>query len=85
MSKVETVKIQKSVFEGQVKEGKSLEFLMEFYGLKESQIRKAVKDAGLKLKRQIAPAFVFVDETSTATETAEASAKEEAKKDESIF
>lgn len=84
-----SVKIVKSVLEEQIKSGKSMEFLMENYGLKKSQMKKAVDATGLKLKRQIVPAFVFAEETTEASTDEAPAAKEEvvadAKKDENIF
>lgn len=56
------VRISLELLTKQVEEGMKRKELAEYYGLPEMQMAKALKQAGLKIRRFHAPKFEFVEE-----------------------
>lgn len=56
------VTIVPSVLKNQVEEGMKLKELASFYGLPETQMKKALQAQGLKIRKFHAPKFVFLEE-----------------------
>lgn len=61
--KKEPVKIILSVLKKQVEEGMKKKELAEYYGIPETQMTKALKAAGLKIRKFHLPSFKLVEET----------------------
>lgn len=61
----ETVKINLNVLTQQVEEGMKKDALAKHYGISVVQMGKALKDAGLKIRKFHAPAFELVTEEET--------------------
>ena len=60
------VEIKKSILTQQVEEGWKRKALAEYYELPETQMAQVLKDAGLKIRKFHAPAFVLVtDDVAT--------------------
>lgn len=57
------VTIIPNVLREQVEQGMKLNTLAEHYGLPKSQMKKALKQLGLKIRRLQEPKFIFADET----------------------
>jgi hypothetical protein len=57
------VTITPSVLKKQVEEGMKLDALAKHYGLPKTQMKNALKQLGLKIRRLQEPKFVFADET----------------------
>lgn len=57
------VTITPSVLRKQVEQGMKLDALAEHYGLPKTQMKNALKQLGLKIRRIQEPKFVFADET----------------------
>lgn len=57
------VTIIPNVLREQVEQGMKLNTLAEHYGLPKSQMKKALQQLGLKIRRLHEPKFVFADET----------------------
>lgn len=62
------VQIRKAVLAAQVEEGMKKEELMEYYGLNNAQMGKALKAAGLTIRKFHAPAFEFIEEEEVVAE-----------------
>jgi len=60
-----TVEIKPSVLREQVEQGMKLDALAEYYGLPKSQMKKALQQLGLKIRRFHEPKFVIVSEEET--------------------
>lgn len=58
----EPVKITLAVLRKQVEDGMKRKELSEYYGIPEVQMAKALKSAGLKIRKFHGPAFQLVDE-----------------------
>ena len=56
------VKIQASVLKQQVEEGKKLKDLCEIYSLPQSQMKKALQQLGLKIRKFHLPKFEIIDD-----------------------
>lgn len=56
------VKIQASVLKQQVEEGKKLKDLCEIYSLPQSQMKRALQQLGLKIRKFHLPKFEIVDD-----------------------
>lgn len=59
------VEIKPSVLREQVEQGMKLDALAEYYGLPKSQMKKALQQLGLKIRRFHEPKFVIVSEEET--------------------
>ena len=59
------VEIKPSVLREQVEQGMKLDTLAEYYGLPKSQMKKALQQLGLKIRRFHEPKFVIVSEEET--------------------
>jgi hypothetical protein len=59
------VTITPSVLREQVEQGMKLDTLAEHYGLPKSQMKKALQQLGLKIRRLHEPKFVFAEEEET--------------------
>ena len=59
MNKKQVVKINPKVLAQQVEDGLKLDALAEFYGLPKTQMRKALKQLDLKIRRFHKPLFEF--------------------------
>lgn len=59
------VEIKSSVLREQVEQGMKLDALAEYYGLPKSQMKKALQQLGLKIRRFHEPKFVIVSEEET--------------------
>jgi predicted transcriptional regulator len=57
------VTIIPNVLREQVEQGMKLNTLAEHYGLPKSQMKKALQQLGLKIRRLQEPKFIFADET----------------------
>lgn len=57
------VTITPSVLREQVEQGMKLDALAKHYGLPKTQMKKALQQLGLKIRRIQEPKFVFADET----------------------
>ena len=60
------VEIKPSVLREQVEQGMKLDTLVEYYGLPKSQMKKALQQLGLKIRRFHEPKFVIVEENEQA-------------------
>lgn len=60
------VEIKPSVLREQVEQGMKLDTLAEYYGLPKSQMKKALQQLGLKIRRFHEPKFVIVSEEETS-------------------
>lgn len=56
------ITIVPSILRKQVEEGKKLNDLTEYYGLSTLQMKKALKDLGLKIRKFRKPSYIFVEE-----------------------
>lgn len=56
------VTITPSVFREQVEQGMKLDALAEHYGLPKTQMKKALQQLGLKIRKLHEPKFVFAEE-----------------------
>ena len=57
------VTITPSVLREQVEQGMKLDALAEHYGLPKTQMKKALQQLGLKIRKLHEPKFVFAEET----------------------
>lgn len=60
-----TVKIVPSELKRLVEEGKKLDWLAEYYSLPKSQMKKALQQLGLQIRKFHKPRFEFVEEPLT--------------------
>lgn len=72
----EPVKIVLQVLTEQVEKGMKRKELAEYYGLSEVQMAKALKEAGLKIRRFHAPKFELLKEEATSETVKEVVAEE---------
>lgn len=59
------VTITPSVLKEQVEQGMKLDALAEHYGLPKTQMKKALQQLGLKIRKLHEPKFVFAEEEET--------------------
>lgn len=59
------VEIKPSVLREQIEQGMKLDALAEYYGLPKSQMKKALQQLGLKIRRFHEPKFIIVSEEET--------------------
>lgn len=78
----EPVKILLPVLTEQVEKGMKRKELAEYYGLSEVQMAKALKEAGLKIRRFHAPKFELLKEETVSSEAAKEVVAEEASTEE---
>ncbi len=74
----ETVKIDLELLTQQVEEGKKREELAQYWGLNISQMKNALKAAGLTIRKFHKPAFEFVTATETVVENVDTDVETEA-------
>ena len=70
--------VKKSELTAMVNEGKKRNEIAAHYGLKEAQVAKLLKAAGLKIRKFHLPTFELVDDTVEETAQAEAVTEEPA-------
>jgi len=59
----EKVQLKKSVLAQEIEDGNKIEYFLEKYGLPETQMRAALRQCGLKIRKFHEPKFEFVDDT----------------------